>query len=64
MRLDLRKRGFPHTFDLQASTIHNLRCVKAMDLEIVQFRLTTWFKNWWKFQVFILIEHQVMVSQI
>ena len=32
------KRGLPHTSDLQASIIHNLRCVKAMDLEIVQFR--------------------------
>ena len=32
------KRGLPHTSDLQVSIIHNLRCVKAMDLEIVQFR--------------------------
>ena len=35
------KRGLPHTSNLQASTIHNLKCVKAMDLEIVQFRLLT-----------------------
>ena len=32
------KRGLPHTSDLQASTIHNFRCVKAMGLQIVQFR--------------------------
>ena len=32
------KRGLPHTSDSLASLIHNLRCVKAMDLEIVQFR--------------------------
>ena len=32
------KRGLPHTFDLQASTIYNLRSVKAMDLEIVHVR--------------------------
>ena len=32
------KRGLPHTSDLQASIIYNLRCIKAMDLEIVQFR--------------------------
>ena len=31
------KRGLPLTSNLQASTIHYLRCVKAMDLEIVQF---------------------------
>ena len=36
---EFAKRGLPHTSDLQASTIHNLRFVKAMDLEIVQFRL-------------------------
>ena len=32
------KRGLPHTCDFQASTIYNFRYVKAMDLEIVQFR--------------------------
>ena len=28
------KRGLPHTSDLQTSTIHNFRCVKAMGLQI------------------------------
>ena len=36
---EFAKRGLPHTSDLYASTIHNLRFVKAMDLEIVRFRL-------------------------
>ena len=35
------KRGLPHTSDLQASTIHNFRCVKAMELQIIQFRALT-----------------------
>ena len=26
------KRGLPHTSDFQTSTIHNLTCVRAMDL--------------------------------
>ena len=35
---EFAKRGLPHTSDLQFSTIHNFRCVKAMDPQIVQFR--------------------------
>ena len=35
------KRGLPHTCNFQASTICNFRCVKAMDLEIVQLRALT-----------------------
>ena len=36
------KRGLPHTSDLQVSTIYNFRCVKAMELQIVQFRALTY----------------------
>ena len=35
------KRGLPHTSDFQTSTIHNFTCVRAMDLQIVQFRVPT-----------------------
>ena len=38
---EFAKRGLPHTSDLQTSTIHNFRCVKAMGLQIVQFRTLT-----------------------
>ena len=35
------KRGLPHTSDFRTSAIHNLTCVIAMDLQIVQFRAPT-----------------------
>ena len=38
---EFAKRGLPHTSDLQTSTIHNFRCVKAISPQIVQFRALT-----------------------
>ena len=32
------KRSFPHTSSLQTFTIHNLRCVKAMNLQYAWLR--------------------------
>ena len=55
------KKGLPHTSDLQASTIHKFGLLKGMDPQILQFRVLTWHKMWCKFQVSILLEHQVMV---
>ena len=45
------KTGLPHTYDLQASTIHNFRWLKSMDLQIVPLRALTWHKWWCKCQV-------------
>ena len=45
------KTGLPLTYDLQASTIHNFRWLKGMDLQIVQLRALTWHKWWCKCQV-------------
>ena len=33
------KRALPHTSDLQTSIIHNFKCIKAMGLQNVQFRV-------------------------
>ena len=33
------KKGLPHTSDLQASTIHNFRWLKGINLQIVQLRV-------------------------
>ena len=54
-----KKESSTYTCDLQTSTIHNFRRVKAMNLQIIQFRVLTWCKKWWKFQTCINLNANV-----